>query len=63
MHRRKYRVVWDHRLGKQQVFEAHDHEFAKTGTIVSLVSKTGRVLAMVTAFQFITIEYLEEEDE
>lgn len=62
MPRRKYRVVWDHRLGKQQVFEAHDHEWAKTGTIVSLLDKDKKVIAMVSNFQFITIDYLEEEE-
>jgi hypothetical protein len=49
-------------LGKQQVFEAHDHEWAKTGTIVSLLDKDKKVIAMVSNFQFITIDYLEEEE-
>lgn len=56
---KRYRVVWDARLQKQEIFEADDHEWAKTGSVVAL-TKDGEHTVLVSNFQKILIEEVEQ---
>jgi hypothetical protein len=61
MAKRKYTVYWDHRPPKQQVYDADDHEFAKTGSIITLLNADGKPIFLISNFMSINIDYLEEE--